>query len=175
MSPPTTDRPPGDPGQIELRPATDDDRSFLLDVYASTRTEELSVVTWTDDQKDAFLLMQFDAQDAWYHQIYPDGDFLVIVHADVPVGRLYVARGPAEIRIVDIALLPEHRGRGIGSHLVADIIATADAAGLPVTLRVEPWNPAKRLYGRLGFELRDQEGLYETMVRPPAGQLNTAS
>jgi GNAT superfamily N-acetyltransferase len=164
---PTTDPPAGDAGRIELRAATDADRAFLLSVYASTRADELAVVPWTDEQKDAFLQMQFEAQDSWYHQIYPDGQFLVIVREGAPAGRLYLAQSDAEIRIIDIALLPEHRGHGIGSRLLADIFAAADDAGLPVALRVEPWNPAKRLYGRLGFELREQEGLYETMVRRP--------
>ena len=174
MTLPTTDLPAGEAGRIELRPATDADRPFLFAVYASTRTEELAVVPWTDEQKDAFLGMQFDAQDSWYHQMYPAGEFLVVVHDGVPVGRLYIDRSESEIRIIDIALLPEHRGHGIGSRLLADIFASADDAGLPIALRVEPWNPAKRLYGRLGFELREQEGLYEVMVRPPS-QLNTAS
>jgi GNAT superfamily N-acetyltransferase len=118
--------------------------------------------------------MQFDAQDSWYRQMYPAGEFLVVVDEGTPVGRLYIGRSESEIRIIDIALLPEHRGNGIGSRLFADIFTQADRDGLPVTLRVEPWNPAKRLYGRLGFEPREQEGLYETMVRPPR-QLNTAS
>jgi GNAT superfamily N-acetyltransferase len=171
---PTTDPRAGDAGRIDLRPATDADRPFLLAVYASTRTEELAIVPWTDEQKDAFLRMQFDAQDSWYRQVYPDGEFLVVADEGTPVGRLYLGRSESEIRIIDIALLPEHRGKGIGSRLLAGIFASADEAGLPVALRVEPWNPAKRLYGRLGFELRDQEGLYDVMVRPPR-QLNTAS
>ena len=133
MTPPTTDRPAGDAGRIELRPATDDDRPFLLAVYAGTRTEELALVPWSDEQKDAFLGMQFDAQDSWYRQIYPDGQFLVVVLDGNPVGRLYLARGEAEIRIVDIALLPEHRSQGIGSRLLEDILAAADRDRLPVT------------------------------------------
>ena len=174
MTPPTTDRPAGDAGRIELRPATDDDRPFLLAVYAGTRTEELALVPWTDEQTDAFLGMQFDAQDSWYRQIYPDGQFLVVVLDGNPVGRLYLARGEAEIRIVDIALLPEHRSQGIGSRLLEDILAAADRDRLPVTLRVEPWNPARRLYDRLGFELQEKGEVYDTLIRP-ARQLNTAS
>lgn len=174
MSPPTTDRPAGDAGRVELRPATDGDRPFLLAVYVSTRTDELAVVPWTDEQKDAFLRMQFEAQDSWYRQIYPEAEFLVVLHGGDPVGRLYLARGGAEIRIVDIALLPEYRGNGIGSRLLEDILAAADRDGLPVTLRVEPWNPARRLYDRLGFEMQVPGEVYDTLVRP-SRQLNTAS
>lgn len=169
------DQPAGEAGAIHLRPATDEDRAFLLTVYSETRTEELSVVPWTDDQKAAFLRMQFEAQDTWYRQVYPGAAFLVILRDRTPIGRLYVARSDAEVRVVDIALLPEHRGQGIGSGLIADLLATADRDGLPVTLRVEPWNPAKRLYERLGFEVREQGDVYETLLRPVGGQLNTAS
>ncbi len=152
----------------------DEDRPFLFSVYASTRTGELAVVPWTDEQKNAFLLMQFEAQDSWYRQVYPDGKFLVVVREGAPIGRLYVARLLTEVIVVDIALLPDHRGQGIGSRLLADILAEADRDRLPITLHVEPWNPAKRLYERLGFELEEKGEVYDTMVRPPA-QLNTAS
>jgi ribosomal protein S18 acetylase RimI-like enzyme len=161
-------------GEITLRPVIDEDRAFLLSVYSSTRAEELSAVPWTDEQKGAFLRMQFDAQDSWYRQVYPEGKFLVIVRDSTPIGRLYVARLPTEVLLVDIALLPEHRGQGIGSRLLADVVADADRGGLPITLHVEPWNPAKRLYERLGFATTQQGQVYETMVRP-ARQLNTAS
>lgn len=171
MSPPSPDgaaggNRAGGAGGIELRPATDDDRAFLLAVYASTRAEELAVVPWTDEQKAAFVQMQFEAQDASYHQSYPEADFSVVRREGVDVGRLYVARGEAEVLLIDIALLPEHRGRGIGSQLLGDLLESADRDGLPVTLHVEPWNRARRLYERLGFESRGVSGPYESMVRP---------
>ena len=162
--------PPPDPlAGVELRPVTDADRPFLLAVYASTRADELAVVPWTNDEKAAFLAMQFDAQDRSYHQNWPDGRFLVIELGGTPIGRLYLGRTAGEIVVVDIALLPEHRGRGIGSALLADALAEADSDGLQVTLHVEPWNPAKRLYERLGFEVREVRGIYEWMVRPARG------
>jgi ribosomal protein S18 acetylase RimI-like enzyme len=174
LTPPTTDLPAGDAGRIELRATTDADRPFLLAVYASTRAEELAVLPWTDEQRDAFLRMQFEAQDNWYRQVYPDAEFLIVVRDDAPIGRLYVARGEHEIRVVDIALLPAYRGQGIGSRLLGDVLAAADRDRLQVTVHVEPWNPAKRLYERLGFETCEQGQVYDSMVRP-ARQLNTAS
>ena len=98
-----------------LRPVEPDDREFLYRVYASTRTEELAVVPWDDAQKDAFLRAQFDAQDAWWRENYGGASFDVIVVDGEPAGRLYLHRGDTEIRIVDIALLPEHRGKGVGT------------------------------------------------------------
>lgn len=162
-------------GGIDLRPATDADRSFLLDVYRSTREDELALTGWSDADKDAFVEMQFAAQDRSYRQAYPDARFLVILRDGRPVGRLYLVRLADEIRVVDIALLHGHRGAGIGSALLASILADADADGLAVRLHVEPWNPARRLYERLGFRTLEQRGVYAFMERPAAGQLKTAS
>jgi ribosomal protein S18 acetylase RimI-like enzyme len=151
---------------IELRPAEPGDREFLLAVYASTRAEELSVVPWTNEEKAAFLRMQFEAQDAHYRTTHPDGRFDVIVRGATPIGRMYVANVAHEIRIIDIALLPEYRGQGVGSDLIARVLAEADAEGLPVTLHVEPWNPARRLYERFGFHTVSVGDVYELMERP---------
>jgi ribosomal protein S18 acetylase RimI-like enzyme len=124
-------------------------------------------VPWDDAQKDAFLRMQFDAQDAWWRENYADASFEVILVEGEPAGRLYVHRGESEIRIVDIALLPEHRGGGIGTSLLEDLLAEADAAGKSVTIHVERLNPALRLYERLGFALAEDKGVYLFLERPP--------
>lgn len=163
--------PPG----IELRPATSQDRDLLLALYGSTRVDELSVVSWGDAEKAAFVRMQFEAQDASYRQSYPNGRFLVVLVAGVPVGRLYFARLASELRLVDLTLLPARRGRGTGSTLMAWLLALADRDDLPVTLHVEPWNPARRLYERIGFRSLEQRGIYEFMRREPRCQLKTAS
>jgi ribosomal protein S18 acetylase RimI-like enzyme len=156
-----------DPAVLQLRPATADDRDFLLAVYASTRADELSVVSWTDAGKAAFVAMQFDAQDAYYRQVYPDAQFLVVIRDGEAVGRLSLARLEDEIRIIDLALLPQDRGLGTGSRLLADVMAEADASGLAVRLHVEPWNPAMRLYERLGFRSVAEQGPYLRMERSP--------
>ena len=85
-----------------------------------------------------------------------------------PAGRLYVNRGRSEIRIVDIALLPEHRGNEIGTALLRDLLAEADAAGKRVTIHVERLNPALGLYDRLGFSVAEDKGVYLFLERPPA-------
>ena len=163
---------------VELRPASPEDRELLRSIYRSTRDEELGLTPWSEAEKAAFVEMQFDAQDRYYRQVYPDGRFLVIVRDAVPIGRLYLTRLEEELRVVDIAILPEYRGTGVGSALLVDVIAEADASGLDVTLHVEPWNPARRLYLRLGFEPGVVDGVYERMRRPAGrrlGQLKTAS
>jgi ribosomal protein S18 acetylase RimI-like enzyme len=161
------DRLTADSAGIELRPTTADDRDFLFAVYASTRADELSAVPWTDADKAAFVAMQFDAQDRSYRQAYPDARFLVVVRDGIPIGRLYVARLADEIRVIDIALLPGFRGAGVGSRLLAGILAEADAAGLAVRLHVETWNPAVRLYDRLGFRPVGEPGIHQLMERSP--------
>src|SRR6516164_4102218 len=96
-----------------LRTATPEDKQFLRAVYAGTRAEELARVPWSDEQKRAFTDMQFAAQDADYRRNYPDAQYSIIEVRGVPAGRLYVDRGKKEIRILDIALLPDHRRVGI--------------------------------------------------------------
>ena len=122
---------------------------------------------WDDVQKDAFLRSQFDAQDAWWREHYAEASFDVILVDDEPAGRLYVHRGERDIRIVDIALLPEHRGAGIGAKLLRDLLAEADEVGKSVTIHVERMNPALRLYERLGFALAEDKGVYLFLERAP--------
>jgi ribosomal protein S18 acetylase RimI-like enzyme len=136
-------------------------------VYASTRAEELALVDWDDAQKETFLRAQFDAQDAWYREAYAKASFDVILVDGEPAGRLYLHRGPSEIRIMDIALLPEHRGGGIGTSLLEELSAEADAAGKSLTIHVERMNPALSLYERLGFSVAEDKGVYLFLERPP--------
>jgi GNAT superfamily N-acetyltransferase len=152
---------------LALRPIRPDDEAFLYRVYASTRAEEMAVVPWTEAEKTAFLRMQFAAQHRYYQEQFPDAAFDVILCDGRPVGRLYVHRRADEICIVDIALLPEHRGAGLGSALLGELLAEADRAGKPVRIHVERFNPALRLYQRLGFRHAGDTGVYFLLERPP--------
>lgn len=155
--------------QVTLRPTGHDDRAFLLRVYASTREEELALTAWDEEQKRAFLDAQFAAQDSWYRERYAGATLDVILADGVPAGRFYVHRREREIRLMDITLLPEHRGRGIGSFLLDGLFAEAAAAGKTVTVHVEAYNPARRLYERLGFAQIGEHGVYHLMEwTPPA-------
>ena len=169
--------PPGD--SVALRPAGPSDTEFLYEVYASTRAEELAPVPWSAAQKDTFLRQQFGAQDAHYRQQRPETEFLVILDGGEPIGRLYVHESADQLMLMDIALLPEHRGQGIGARLVEALLARARARDVPVTLHVEAENPARRLYERLGFVDEGEDGFYRRMRwSAPAGasrQAKTAS
>jgi len=146
-----------------LRPAEPGDRTFLLQVYASTREEELQLVDWSAEQKAAFVQQQFEAQDAYYREHYHPATFDVIEVDGEPAGRLYVARWEDEIRIIDIALLPEHRGRGIGTALIRELLDEAGAGGKRLSIHVELNNPARRLYERLGLKPVREHGIYLLM------------
>lgn len=145
---------------LALRPVTGADRDFLAAVYASTRLEELAVTGWTDEEKAGFCRMQFDAQDGHYRHHYPAARFEVVECAGVPVGRLYVDRWSREIRIMDIVLLPEHRGKGFGTRLLGELQQEAAETGRLLSIHVERMNPALRLYERLGFRLTEDKGVY---------------
>jgi ribosomal protein S18 acetylase RimI-like enzyme len=148
---------------IALRPCADADAAFLRHLYGTTREDEMRRVPWTDEEKRRFLDMQFTAQKTHYEEYYPDCEFLVIELDRQPVGRLYVDRGEEDIRITDIALLPEFRGRGIGRVLMEEILAEGWCTGKAVTIHVEHDNPARRLYGRLGFRHVHTNGVYHLM------------
>jgi ribosomal protein S18 acetylase RimI-like enzyme len=154
--------------RLTLRPVGPRDEEFLYRVYAGTRVEELAVVPWDEAQKEAFLRLQFDAQSRWYREHYARATYEVVLVDGEPAGRLYLHRGETEIRIVDIALLPEHRGSGVGTSLLSDLLAEADAAGKRVTIHVERFNPALHLSERLGFEVAEDKGAYLFLERPPA-------
>ena len=149
--------------RIKLRPVTGDDEQLLLEVYASTRAEEMALVPWTDEQRNAFLKMQFDAQQNYYQQKYPTADHHIIYLNDTAVGRMYVARLEDEIRIVDITLLPRHRGNGAGTHLITELMDEATTRRRPLQIYVETFNPSLKLFERLGFTQTAQQGMHLLM------------
>lgn len=153
-----------------LRPTAEDDNEFLSQLYASTRVQELAPVPWSDDQKQAFLAEQFRAQTTHYAAHFADASFDVVLVDGERAGRMIVARRPDELKLIDIALLPEHRGRGIGTRLMAPLLDEADERGVKITIYVERFNRALRLYGRLGFVTVQDDGVHLRMERPARKQ-----
>jgi len=152
---------------IYLRPSNAADTDFLYSVYASTRAEEMARVDWTTEQQESFLRMQFRAQTQFYVENYPGAEFQVIMLNNQPIGRLYIHRRDNEIRIMDIALLPDHRNAGIGSTLLQEILEQGKNLHLPVTVHVEQFNPAMHLYQRMGFQPKEDKGVYLLMEWSP--------
>ena len=155
---------------VSLRPAGPDDAEALYRIYASTREAELAALPWEEAAKQAFVRLQFTAQDRHYRSAHPQASFDVIVAGDEVLGRLYVDRAPGALVIVDVALAPEHRGRGIGTALLCAVLSEADSAGKPVRLHVQRGNRARRLYERLGFELVAGDDVYVALQRAPDGR-----
>ncbi len=153
------------PSSISFRPVTDNDLEFLYKVYASTRREEMAVTGWKYEEIDAFLRMQFRFQHTQYLQNNPRASFDVIIVDTTPAGRLYVDRRVDTISVIDIALLPEFRQRGIGGGIMRNLAEEADAKGLAMCLHVEMNNPILGFYKKLGFRTKGEHGIYHYMER----------
>jgi len=148
---------------IVLRAETEADFSFLRRLYASTRWDELAATNWSDAEKRAFADSQFDLQRQHYRAYFPATTWGVLEDNGAPFGRLYLERRVTTHHILDIALLPEWRRRGIGTTIIGWICAQAGAAGKSVTIAVEKFNPAQTLYRRLGFQEIMDHGPYWEM------------
>jgi len=145
----------------------DADLAFLEQLYFSVRWEELDPTGWPDQAKIDFLHSQFDMQTHHYRTHYHDAVFAIITQdGDTPIGRLYLFRGAKEHRIVDISLIPAARSQGIGAQLLSSVQAEAHAQGCKVSIHVESFNPARRLYDRLGFVPVNANGPYHLMEWP---------
>lgn len=145
------------PAGLVLRPVTDADRPFLLALFATTSA--VAFAPLPPAQRDALLAMQLDAQARSHRARFPDARFDVIERAGVPIGRLCVERGADTLRLVDVALLPAWRGRGIGTAVLRELQDEAARTQRRVALFVAAGNPAARLYARLGFRAVAEDAL----------------
>jgi ribosomal protein S18 acetylase RimI-like enzyme len=159
---------PGDQTvKLQLRPIRESDQPFLRDLYGSTREEELQQTGWSQEELDKFIDFQHNAQHTHYMREYSKAQFDIILADGEKVGRLYVDRRKDEIRIVDIALLTRHRGKGWGSYYLLQLLEEGRQKNQPVRIHVEHNNPALNLYKRLGFKQMDTNGVYLLMERVP--------
>ena len=155
---------------ITLRTAGMADEAFLYELYAGTRAEEMAVWGWDEAQQRAFLNLQFRGQQAHYAE-YPHPDHNLILEDERPIGRIFLSRLQDEIRLVDISLVPEARGRGIGTALIQGLLEEAALAGKAVRLHVEKFNRAQQLYLRLGFRIiGDAQSHYFMEWKPLTGE-----
>ncbi len=152
---------------IRLRPSGENDIQFIVAVYRSTREEELKLTNWTEEQKSAFIYMQSMAQLAEYKSNYPGAAMQVVMYKKQDAGRFYTWENEEEIRIIDITLLPQYKGKGIGSMLLNNLIKKSKESKKKITLHVDPLNRALKLYIRLGFVHIRNNGRHYYMERPP--------
>ena len=152
---------------ITLRDATAEDLPFLAELYRDTRREEVAGWGWPQAQQEQFLRMQFDAQRRSYGISFPDSVDHIVYLEDMPVGHLLVGREEAALRLIDIALLREHRNLGIGTLLLRDLLKDCQLKGCDLRLQVLQGNPAMRLYQRLGFRQTESDFVYVQMKWSP--------
>ena len=157
------------PIDLVLRPVTAADDEFLLRVYADTRVDELALTAWDQPRREAFVRMQYQAQAAHYRAHWPAAEYSVIeAHDDKThhdVGRLWLHHRPDAIHVLDIAMLADWRGRGIGTRCLQRLMNEADVTGRAVTIHVESGNQARHLYARLGFQpVGEPDGLHQRMA-----------
>jgi len=154
---------------LSVRRERPEDEAFLRDLYISMRWEELSgVAAWGDAEKITFLTQQFGAQRMHYAKAYAAAEFLIIEAEGSPAGRIAIYRGRSDIRVVDIGLLPTCRSRGYGAAILNCLFLEGTASGRTVSVHVEVFNPAQRLYQRLGFREVGENGPYKLMEWRPA-------
>lgn len=147
----------------QLRPITDADLPFLLQVYISTRLAELSATAMPFNVQLQFLESQFQLQHRHYQQHFASAQFYIVVLNGQDIGRLYYGEEGDNLRLIDIALLPTHQHRGIGGILMHDLMTRASAQGRGLLLRVEMNNPARNWYLKLGFVAGVHDGIYQQM------------
>jgi ribosomal protein S18 acetylase RimI-like enzyme len=159
---------------ISFRPAISRDRAFERALFETARPDAALLAVWPDDLRRSFLDQQFQFQTAHYARAYPHADRLIVSSGAAAIGRLILDRPDAEWTLVDIALVPEWRGRGLGKELITTILNGAGDAGATVVLTVDIHNRARALYERLGFNAFDESFPNLAMEWRPEPQLKTA-
>src|ERR1051325_9333221 len=142
-----------------LRPVQEDDEELLLEIYSSTRADEMALVPWDAATKNTFLRSQFSAQGNHYRKYFPHAVHQMILVDEQPVGRLYVDRNEHKIHILDVTLLPQRRGHGIGTQILLDLIKEAEYKNQSCSIYVESFNRSLGLFQRLGFVKTDESGV----------------
>lgn len=154
-------------GKIGFRLIEDADRAFLFDLYASTRDWEFQQTSWTEEDWRDFLQGQFAAQDLHYQRAFPNAIRRIIQIDGRDIGRLYVDRKNDCLRIIELSLIPDARGRGIGTDLLRSLMNEAHGGKVPVRLHVEKHSPTLNLYLRHGFRAVSDAGHHVAMEWMP--------
>ena len=148
---------------ITLRPATEDDRQFLLALYKSSRGDDLRDLGWEEERIAEFLEMQYQAYQNFLANDHPDIQDQVVLSFGEPVGHLAIEQRPEEIRLVDVSLMPEQRQHGTGTLLIQELQTQAVAAKRPLRLQVIRFSRAVGLFERLGFRRTSETGSHFQM------------
>jgi ribosomal protein S18 acetylase RimI-like enzyme len=146
---------------LTQRPVLPEDEGFLFDLYASTRQEELDAWGWDVHQREVFLQLQHKAREGHYSASYPAAEHQILLVDGQPAGRWMVDSQPERLHLIDIALLPAYRARGLGTSLLRDLQMQAARQGKCIEMHVLVQNlGARRLYERLGFAACGGDPMY---------------
>lgn len=156
-----------DSPQVSVRPVTADDAGLLLEIYKSSRGEDLRGLGWSEDRISEFLGMQYEAQKRFYEGEYKRATDEIVLWGGKPAGRLIVERREHEIRCIDVALLPAHRNSGVGTFLIRKLQDEARQAKKPLRLQVIRFNRAVNLFERSGFVRTSETGTHFQMEWMP--------
>jgi ribosomal protein S18 acetylase RimI-like enzyme len=162
------------PEGLSFTAVTDQDWEFLCQVYVESREDELAPVPWPDAAKRHFLTEQFGLQRQHYATHYQGAELSVVRMHGQPVGRVYLFRGPADLRLMEVAVTKAWRRRGLCRAMLLELVDESDQRGIQVSLHVEPLNPIVPFYRSLGFTDTEDRGAYTYMVRPARHALATA-
>ncbi len=152
---------------ISLRSVEAADESLLLDLYRSTREQELALVPWTEEQKNSFVRMQFIAQRAHYEAANPEAEHFIVIYQSEAVGRLWIVNSANQIKILDLTVAPAQRNKGIGEQLMTFLLAEAGKKRKSVEVFVETFNPSQSFFGRLGFHAVETQGIHALLRWTP--------
>ncbi len=152
---------------ITTRAATQGDDAFLFGLFRAVRSPEFAHAGLAPAQLDLLMSIQYAGQMQTYGAEYPGADEVVLLDGEA-IGRIWLYRGTAEHHLVDIALMPEYRNRGIGTALLKDAIAGARAAGMRLRCSVAATNTGSlRFHQRLGFQVAGRDDLYYDLALEP--------
>jgi len=154
---------------VRLRPVTERDLSFLFDVVSSSVREQFKLMGGDVRMMEPLLRIQFESQTREYKERFPEAVHYIITLNDLDAGRIYLNRSPEEIRILDLTLLPEYRGKGLGAFVLKVFEEEAARTGLPIRIYVEDGNRSLRLFDRLGYRFHSKLGEVHNLLEwiPP--------
>ncbi len=138
---------------VGLRPETAEDLFFLRELYLSVRDGESGFRDLDPSARTAAPEQQFEWQHAQYHAANPHEWFTIVMVDDKPAGRFYLVLHAASLRVIDISLLPEFRGHGIGTQQMLNVRAESVRTGLPIRLSVVADDVVRGFYKHLGFRV----------------------
>ncbi len=156
---------------ISFKAMSDADMAFLAELYRTTRWDEVMQAPWDDEQRCNFLKQQFEAQHKHYQNHYPHSDFLIIFKDEEAIGRIYIDRDKNSICLIDIALMPQFKNKGLGSKLLKELLFEAQQTQKKVVIHVEKFNPAYQWYVKHGFHQVEDKGVHQYMEWYPKNSL----